>query len=663
MKTMIEGFLSKSNLKNFNSFYREYNNIYNKNKITIISKSFKPNYFYQTKRKKILPLTIESLKTKKIKLKNTSAFTEKKNNNNNKKKDFEFKNSLKQKLKTIFETPRIIHRNRNFNCTSFFNTTFKLSTDKETLNNNNNLMNFVNDYEKDFFKDIKYLNLEYNENEIYNDEKFYEDIIEEKIKYLKNNSNFDKTKKFEKNFYYGKYRKEINLTFHSMQITFQKMNSENDIPNPKDIQTFNIEFPFELLPIFYYKGLHTFIKFLSRVIRIENNFEKIYFEEDKICEQLNKIKEFQINDDELNDLNDSYILDFIQSRNAKNNQKKERTTHLKPQILNKNSNILKFNNFIFFWITNTKTYIVTITVPSIQLNILDNKIVINNYIDYELLFYIYKRKFVNWEYYIIKNLSSYSKFRTIFQQISRNSKIYEQNVYLKEQKQKINTFSEETLINIYTDQFNKNVIIIFKSFYIIANIIDLDYNLEKRYHIHFNFLQFIKLYEIAKYSNRILFLIKFMTANKEFNTLYFNFEEFDKFDINIWISNINQFSKKTIYQKEIIDESSHEFDLFPKKIKVEYKKPKYSIMKLEDDKDIIKSLDIENELEKLLVDTIGGTDNWTKFLNSCLQKLDEPIPVLPTIHKKGMRKKESKKFRYYSHDSNRDSRKKLLSKI
>ena len=199
------------------------------------------------------------------------------------------------------------------------------------------------------------------------------------------------------------------------------------------------------------------------------------------------------------------------------------------------------------------------------------------------------------------------------------------------------------------DKDSANTNIIFKSFHVLANIVDLSYHLEKRYHIHFTFFQYLKLHEIAKYSGKIQFLIKFMTANKEFNTLKFNFEEYDKFNIKVWMSNINKFSKKSLYSG-LKDELFSEFELFPKTIKVEYVRPKYSIVKIDDGNEVIKSLDVENELEKLLVDSMvdSGSDSWTKFLNTCLEKLNEPVPVLPVIHKKG---RKGRKTRFYSNDN------------
>ena len=644
MKNEIKGYLSKSNLKNFNSFYKDYHKVYSKRNLTLFSKSQKPYYFYE--KKNILPLTTMSGGIKYSSLKDMNKM-------NNKKNDFNLKFKLKQKLKHLLKPPaNLRNSSRNlklgFNCSN----TFTLEGDNTT----NCFMNFVNDYEKDFFSDSAYLNLQYNENEIYKGEEYYDNYIKEKINYLKSNKIHSKIKHFEKNFCYGKYKKEINLTFNSLQITFKNMS----MPNEGEDKSFYIDFPFELLPIFYYKGIDAFIKFLSRIIIIENHFENVVFEEDKIIEEFNKLKDYKTDkEEEINDSDNSLNLDI---NNRKSNEKDDKIIDLMPHNLNKNSSYLKFNNFIFFWITNAKTYIVTVKLPCIHLNILENNIKINHYINYELLFYLYKKKFVNWEFYIIKYLSSYSKFRNIFQQISFHSKINNKTFFLKEPKQKINTFSQEILINIYIDQFNNNSLLIFKSFYINALITDVFYNLEKKYHIHFNFFHYIKLYEIAKYSSKLFFLIKFLTINKEFNTLNFNYEEFDKFNIKTWMSNIHKYSKKSLILSDLNEELYTEFDIFPKNIQVEFVRPKYSLLKFENNKEVMKTLEIGKDLEKELVDSIvdSGSESWTKFLNECLQKLNEPVPILPAIHhKKTFKKKESKKLKNISVGSNKEIRKRF----
>ena len=86
-------------------------------------------------------------------------------------------------------------------------------------------------------------------------------------------------------------------------------------------------------------------------------------------------------------------------------------------------------------------------------------------------------------------------------------------------------------------------------------------------------------------------------------------------------------------------------------------------MKLENKREVVKSWEIGNELEKELVDSIvdSGSDSWTKLLNECLKKLNEPVPILPDVTKKKIKKKLSKKNMVI--DESNKKLKKRISKI
>ena len=286
---------------------------------------------------------------------------------------------------------------------------------------------------------------------------------------------------------------------------------------------------------------------------------------------------------------------------------------------------------------------VTITMPCIHLKIVDNNIEINNFIDYELLFYLYKRNFLDWDYFIIKNLSGYTKFRIIFQQIESIKKVYDKKIYLRDPKTRKNTFAEETLINIYTDPNNKNQIIEFKSFYSIVSLVDMISEIRKTYYIYFNFLDYIKLYEMSNYSSKILFLIQFLEINSELNSLNFNFIEFAEFKVDIWMHNIKKYSSECLNKFKKNDNLVEEFEFFGKKIVFEFKRPSWTIIKKNGIEIIKKTWEIGNELEKELVDSILNVpDSWTNLINGCLKKLNEPVPVIPIVKTK--RKKLKKLF-------------------
>ena len=524
----------------------------------------------------------------------------------------------------LFKSPNISLKTRNKRIKKIFFSSFDEEKKKSRLN-----LNFFNNYEKDFFPDIDYSNLEYNEYNIYKDKAEYEKLIKEKIEYFKKNINKNDTKKFEKKLNYGKNKKEFNLVFNSLQLSFKDMSLHDNVQNKE----LHIDFPFSLLPIFYYKGFEAFIKFLSVALKIENNFEKIYLDEEKIKDALNDLQVYSIEkeEDKSNELGLKYS--FI---------KTEKIIHLRAPIIDRNKNDLKFNYFIFFWITNLKTFIVKITLPCIYLNIINHKLQINHFIDFELLFFLYKRNFLNWEYYLIKYLSNYSTFRNIIQKIDFSTKIYDKTIFLKEPKTKINSFSEENLINAYTDQFNNNRIIQFKSFYVIVKFQDLFFQQEKTYYIYFNFYQYIKLYELSKYASKVFFLSNFLEINNDIHSIKFNFDEYENFDVKTWIENIKKFSDVNNENKDNNDDLYSEFDFFSKRIYIEFRRPRWTIISFENQNEISKTWEIGKELEKEFIDSIvdSSSDSWTNLLNEILKKLNEPVPE---VTKKNIKKKTKKK--------------------
>ena len=517
----------------------------------------------------------------------------------------------KEKLMLNYLSPRCSHKQLRI-----FNSNLKKNTENSNIipfglkkSKSNSKLNFLNDYEESFYFDIDYSGLQYNATEIFKNKSRYKKIIIDKINSLKKGIFDKKTIKFEKNFRYGK-EKKINLSLTTLTIAIEDMSLQPEKQN----KNLKLNLPISLLPLFYYKGIDTFQKLLAAIIKVENNFEKISFDEKAFEIALNNIPDFQVNE----------------QIKKNNNNDLEYEDLLSPKLI-RNNNFLNFNTFIFFWVTSTKSLITKITLPCIHLDILDNNISIKNFIDYELLFFLFEKNFQYWEYYVIKYLSTYSKYRNIFEQLDRNSSINNKIFYFKEPKIKMNTFAQEILYNMYTDENNRNQVLVFSSFYLIVNLIDEAYSLRKNYRIYFSFFQYVKLYEIAKYSDKIGFLSKFLYIDTETHTLTFNFKEYDEFDANIWMENIKKFSGNSIKKNdnEIEEELKNEFGIYNKKVKMEYKKPLWSIIKIDNNKEVCKTWKIGKEMEFLLIESIvnpnGGS--WTKFLNECLEKIkkDEDI--------------------------------------
>ena len=499
--------------------------------------------------------------------------------------------------------------------------------------NSNNILATFDNYEKDFFWDIDYSNLKYDENEIFRNKSKYDNLIKEKIKYFKKEKNENQTYLLEKKFNY-KENKIINLSLTSMTIQFEDFATNETSDNLK------INFPFALLPLFYYRGIETFQKLLTTILKFENNYKKITVDEEAIYIYLNNLKDFE--EDYVNEFeNKIYFLSDNEEKEKETKQKKSsskkeipivdktrrnRPISLRPQILKRNKFFLRFNYFIFFWTTNNKTFKVTITLPLIKLNIEDNNILVQLFANYEFLFFLYSKNFLNWDFYIIKYLSSFKKFRYILKKLGSHNAISFKSIFLKEPRIKINTFSEEILLNIHTDEYNRNQIIKFQSFNLKVNLLDNFHLYENEYHIHFTFFHFIKLVEIAKYASKILFLTKFLDIKDYNNTLDFNYENYDALDIKSWMNNIEKFTPDYFQNNQFKEKKYREFQIYSKIIRIQFIKPLMTLIRFENKNEVSKSCEIENELEYELVTSItnGTAENFNRLLNLCLEKMHSP---------------------------------------
>jgi hypothetical protein len=88
--------------------------------------------------------------------------------------------------------------------------------------------------------------------------------------------------------------------------------------------------------------------------------------------------------------------------------------------------------------------------PLITLSVPSHKSEVKKYINYELLFYLYYNKFVMWDFYIIKFLSTYKNFRYFLEGI--NSIPERKNIffYITKPKPKKNIFTNYELTSILT---------------------------------------------------------------------------------------------------------------------------------------------------------------------------------------------------------------------
>lgn len=541
----------------------------------------------------------------------------------------------------------------------------------------NNISSSFNNFKNDFFSD-EYLKLHYNEEVIFNQHEKYYNIIKERIEYFKTNSNKNNTTYLEKIYNFGLENKKIRLLLMSMKINFEDPNEELEPFNNMNInKNLQIEIPFALLPLFYYKGIESFKKILCSIIKFTNNYEKVSINEDSIYNTLKNLKDFttdeseirkesnlsqldkstikinQINDstnkkipvlcldnDNLNDEYENLKAEFPKYQNSVPNLREK----LKFEIYyteNQNSynNISKYNLYSFLWTTNSKTFKVTITLPLITFTVPSNSIKVQQFLDYELLFYIYNLNFIFWDYYIMKYLSRFKQFRFLLEKLISHSPIHNLNIFLMKPKLHKYSFNDEQYIFIHTNKKNKNQLITLKSFYLIITIFDNENLLENEYKIFFNFKHLIKIIQIGKCTSKILFLIKFMDFNND-NTVTFNFKNLEHFDVLSWLNNIQKYNSNyfsnTLHSR--IEKLIREFDSsLQKKVRIEFKKPLLKIGQFD------KFLLIENKhilLDEIMNELVNKLNffDWSILIKNSLNKFKEIniISIRPNISSKSV---------------------------
>ena len=525
----------------------------------------------------------------------------------------------------------------------------------------NNISSSFSNFKKDFFSD-EYLKLHYNEEVIFNQHEKYNNIIKEKIEYFKTNKNKNNTTFLEKKYNFGQKNKAMRLSLKSMKINFETPNEEIELYNNVNInKNLQIEFPFSLLPLFYYKGIESFKKILCSIIQFSNNYEKVSINEDSIYNTLNNLKDFRTDDSELRkgsniSKNKSSIninpiknspkkkISFQNTDNDNSNDEYENLRgeftkyqnsvpnlreKLKFEIFhtenkNNDNNYSKYNIYSFLWTTNSKTFNVTITLPLITFTVPINSIKVQQFLDYELLFYIYNLNFICWDYYVMKYLSRFKQFRFLLEKLVSHSPIYNLNIFLIQPKIHKYSFNEKQYKFIHTNENNINQLITLKSFYLIITIIDNENITENEYNIFFNFKHLIKIIEIGKFTSKILFLIRFMDFNND-NKLTFNFKNLDNFDALTWINNIQKYNDNYFSNRlhERIEKLIREFESsFQKKVRIEFKKPLLKIAQFENcflkENQYILLDEIINEL----VNKLNFFD-WSILIKNSLNKFNE----------------------------------------
>ena len=256
---------------------------------------------------------------------------------------------------------------------------------------------------------------------------------------------------------------------------------------------------------------------------------------------------------------------------------------------NININAHNFNEYIFLWETSSKTFLVTILMPTIYFKYKDLKNEIIAFSDKNLYLYMYKNNFINWDFYALNFLFSIKAFRKIilnnyslvkkkilkdiifsktlnnekpvnsmnnfliFRNKTRKNNLKEQNKNNLYIENKLNEFSNEPIIInknrnkiyntlnennesylfFYTDHLYNNSIIKLYSYLIVIDYERLNPKIKWKYYLDFK--QMKQLNEISKYESLDTFLPKIIKTDFQNGLLSMDFSLFDEFDIDILV--------------------------------------------------------------------------------------------------------------------------------
>ena len=278
--------------------------------------------------------------------------------------------------------------------------------------------------------------------------------------------------------------------------------------------------------------------------------------------------------------------------NENKNKSRFRDGSIDNNILdNINSNFNSYNEYIFLWETDKKTFRVTVQMPMIYFKHKTLKNEIKAFCEKNLFLYLYKINFINWDFYVLNFLFSIKAFRKIILSnyslnkiIYNHNDIYSKNMeigkplcmnnmftfknttksrtiinerYIKNVKigpnfedQTYDIFNENIIINsnknkvfnilnennesylfFYTNNSYNNFIVKLYSYLIVIEYEKL--NPKKKWKYYLDFKQMKQLNEITKYESLNSFLPKIIKTDFQNGMLSMDFDLFHEFDIQI----------------------------------------------------------------------------------------------------------------------------------
>ena len=249
--------------------------------------------------------------------------------------------------------------------------------------------------------------------------------------------------------------------------------------------------------------------------------------------------------------------------------------------INSRKEINQFDEYIFLWETDDKTYLVNIQMPLIFFNFKNLKEEIAAYCDKTLFLYMYKHNFINWDYYTLNYLFSLKVFRKkILQNYSlarkniltdilpkgdfniknsaekdilkymnkTNGKIVQNSTLIQNEKFDLNEQisiinkdknkiynmvnpNNESYLFFYTNGSYQNTLIKMYSYIIMIDYDKLNPKIRWKYILNFKLMKLLN--EISKYEPLETFLPKITKTDFQNGRLSIDFSVFNEFNIDI----------------------------------------------------------------------------------------------------------------------------------
>ena len=347
--------------------------------------------------------------------------------------------------------------------------------------------------------------------------------------------------------------------------------------------------------------------------------------------------------------------------------------------INSKKEINQYDEYIFLWETDDKTYLVNIQMPLIFFNFKNLKEEIVTYCDKTLFLYMYKNNFINWDFYTLNYLFSIKVFRkrilqnyslakknilnnilpkgnfkiknTLEEDILKymnktNGKIEENSAGIKNDKfdlnEEISIINEdknkvynmvnpnnESYLFFYTNEFYQNTLIKMYSYIIIIDYDKLNPKVRWKYILNFKLMKLLN--EISKYEPLETFLPKITKTDFQNGRLSIDFSVFKEFNIGILgYEKINLSNEENYYnnnQRSKIVGTMSNYTKENQELCVDIKFPSFKEEKIviEDNKMLFKKTSTNIDINFLQELNKFKMDFWSKKILDIINKRKRPF--------------------------------------